>query len=255
MRLPAEVIAVRNNVTWHLNLDEGIDLALYLGVFEPTTTRTYRKLLKEGDTVIDVGANIGAHALPAATIVGSTGTVVAVEPTQYAFNKMLRNIELNPDIAEAILPKQMFASAPAKSVVPDTLFSSWKLSSNTDIHHEHGGTAKETKGATASTLDTLATDLDLNEVTLIKIDVDGFEYDVLTGAAGTIEKYRPAIIIEIAPYVLKPNNVTPAELVDLLKSFGYRLLFEHNHDEISEPLKYFESLPDGSGINILAVPI
>ena len=92
-RLTPNVVARRRGVTWELNLAEGIDFAIYLlGGFEVRTLRSYETLIREGDVVLDIGANVGAHTLPLAQLVGKTGHVYAFEPTRYAYSKQLANI-------------------------------------------------------------------------------------------------------------------------------------------------------------------
>src|SRR5919198_4875634 len=81
---------------YELHLDEMIDLALYLQQFEPDVRDTIRKLTAPGMTVLDIGANIGAHTLLFATLAGPGGRVVAFEPTDFAFAKLRRDVELNP---------------------------------------------------------------------------------------------------------------------------------------------------------------
>ena len=62
------------SINWRLDLLEGIDL---LGSFEPLTVRAYRGIVRPGDTVLDIGANVGAHTLPLAQLVGETCRVIA----------------------------------------------------------------------------------------------------------------------------------------------------------------------------------
>ena len=82
-------IVVRGDIVWDLDLGEGIDFAIYLlGAFERSSIRAYSRLIKPGAVVIDVGANIGAHTLPFAHLVGPAGHVLAFEPTTYAFNRL-----------------------------------------------------------------------------------------------------------------------------------------------------------------------
>ena len=65
------------------------------GGMEPKTSALFRKLLRPGDTYIDVGAHVGYHALLARQAVGATGRVLAVEPQPYNCNKILVNAALN----------------------------------------------------------------------------------------------------------------------------------------------------------------
>src|SRR5208283_4389599 len=71
----------RGGLRWQLDLSEGIDFAIYLlGAFERSTVITLQKLVKPGDMVFDIGANIGAHTLGLARSVGPAGRVYAFEP-------------------------------------------------------------------------------------------------------------------------------------------------------------------------------
>src|SRR6185436_2807994 len=80
----AEIAVRRSGVLWHVDLNEGIDFSIWLlGGFEPRTLKQYEELVKPGAIVIDVGANVGAHTLPFARLVGPSGRVLAVEPTQW----------------------------------------------------------------------------------------------------------------------------------------------------------------------------
>src|ERR1019366_6569447 len=78
----AETEVTRDGLQWHLDLNEGIDFSIYtLGSFEPATVKLYETLIRQGDIVLDIGANIGAHTLPLARLVGEMGRVIAFEPT------------------------------------------------------------------------------------------------------------------------------------------------------------------------------
>lgn len=97
------VTVLRDGFTWDLDLREGIDFAIYLlGRFEASTTRAYEGIVRPGDTVLDIGANIGAHTLPLARLVGPAGRVVAFEPTRYAHDKLLINLSLNAPLQERV---------------------------------------------------------------------------------------------------------------------------------------------------------
>ena len=91
----------RGGIVWELDLREGIDFAIYLqGGFEPAALREYRRVVKPGSVALDIGANIGSHTLPLAQIVGPSGRVYSFEPTDYAFEKQLRNLSLNRDLSK-----------------------------------------------------------------------------------------------------------------------------------------------------------
>ena len=77
-----------------------IDFAIYLGgMFERNTALALRKLVRPSSLVLDIGANIGAHTLRLANLVGSSGRVFAFEPTDFAYSKLQANLDLNPALA------------------------------------------------------------------------------------------------------------------------------------------------------------
>ena len=100
-------------------------------------------------TVVDVGANVGAHTLPLALAVGSTGRIVAVEPTAAAFNRLCRNRNLNPELAARIVPVHAALGAPGGSLQP-AYYSAWPLEAVEDggyFHPVHLGAERSTANA------------------------------------------------------------------------------------------------------------
>src|SRR5271166_2308194 len=99
----------RRGVTWDLDLDEGIDLSIYLlGAYEPAMLRAYSSVIRGGDVVFDIGANIGAHTMHFARLVGPAGRVFAFEPTDYAAAKIRLNLSINPELARRVSFQQRF---------------------------------------------------------------------------------------------------------------------------------------------------
>ena len=127
----------RGGIVWDLDLHEGIDFSIFLlGGFEPRTLRLYRKLLgyKEGEIILDIGANVGAHTLPLAQLVVSNGgKVYAFEPTDYAFRKLITNTNLNPSIANGIEPIQAMLVAEDGISAEGKIYSSWPLGSKVEL--------------------------------------------------------------------------------------------------------------------------
>ena len=90
-------IVVRNNIKWSLDLDEGIDLSVYLFGTSERKISNLKKLLSKKDnslTIIDIGANIGSVCLKLARIFENS-KIFAIEPTNYAYNKLFNNLKLN----------------------------------------------------------------------------------------------------------------------------------------------------------------
>ena len=245
---------VRNGLRWRVDLREGIDLAIYLGMFETDSVSVIRRLLNPGSVALDIGANIGAHTLPMATSVGPHGKVYAFEPTEFAFRKLQMNIELNADLEGCIVLEQMMLGDSTTSL-PDQIYSSWPLTHGSDAHERHGGRLMRTTGAQTSSVDEYVRQAGIQRLDLIKIDVDGYECAVLRGARSTLTNLRPPIVMEFAPYVLDEVGASVEGLCEILRRHRYHLYAASTGQMLPvavERVKKF--LPDGCGINVLCVP-
>lgn len=252
---PSTLLARRRGAWWSLDLREGIDLSIYLlGGFEVRTLAQYARLLRPGDIVLDIGANIGAHTIPLAMLVGATGRVISFEPTAWAFRKQLANIALNPEIAARINPHQMLLVGSSESALPEAICSSWPMERAADLDQQHGGRRMSTSGAICMKLDDLLEREGIQRINLVKLDVDGNELDVLRGASRMLHVLRPPIILELAPFVHKHEPTRFDDLIGMLKSASYRLEEMTTHRSLPmDPCALRSRIPQGGGINALAL--
>ncbi len=243
----------RRGIRWQLDLREGIDLAIYLfGYFEYETVRAYRKLLKPGDTVLDIGANIGAHTLPLARCVSPAGKVIAFEPTAFAFNKLRQNISLNPLLANLIQAEQLMLVDSDDTQVEPRLYSSWQIhDAVANTHPKHGGRLMDTTGARNTTLDSYVTEHRLGAVSLIKMDVDGHECQVLRGARELLERDKPVLLMEIMPYGLDEAGASLDELLTILSAHGYKLYELDGRTALPADSSLRRKIPSAGGVNVL----
>ncbi|MCW8915711.1 MAG: FkbM family methyltransferase [Magnetovibrio sp.] len=243
----------RGAITWGLDLREGIDFSIFLfGNFEPSTTKALKSLIRKGDCVIDIGANIGAHTMSMAAYVGNTGRVIAFEPTHYAYTKLMNNISLNSELAAHITPVQCMLSDRLDADLSASICSSWPLQSETGLHTVHGGREMSTDGAQVITLDDYLETHNIAHVDLIKMDVDGYETDVLKGSQNTLRQHTPTIVMEYAPYVLEERGTSADEMLELLKPHGYSIFDE----KTGQPLPWSSDalsalVPEGGSRNII----
>ena len=219
----------RMGLTWRLDLAEGIDFSIYLlGAFEPATVRACKRLVKPGATVLDIGANIGAHTLPLARLVGEHGQVIAFEPTRRAYEKLIANLVLNPALAPRTACYQLMLTDRRDAPAATALTASWPLFDAGEAIDDHGGRAWSTNGARATTLDAFCAEAGIARVDFIKMDVDGHEPTILRGAAAVLRRDRPIMLLELAPYALERVGSSLGAYVGLLADLGYRL-----HDQAS----------------------
>jgi len=244
----------RGGLYWSLDLQEGIDFSIYLlGGFERSTVATLEKLVRPGDVVFDIGANIGAHTLGLARSVGPNGRVYAFEPADFAFAKLKRNLALNPGLDSRTRTAQiLLSSSPAGSSEP-RIYASWPLEKDDTVHPKHRGRLVTTQNATVDTLDHFAQSEGLDRLDLIKIDVDGHELPVLRGGFNLLKKFHPVLLMEMSPYVHAEQNNSFPEFVALLGEAGYTLQHAGNWAPLPLDAAELEALiPDGASINVIA---
>ena len=252
MGLTDNARVTRRGIHWQLDLREGIDLAIYLfGYFEYETVRAYRRLLKPGGTVLDIGANIGAHTLPLAHCVSPAGKIIAFEPTTYAYNKLRQNISLNPLLAGLIRAEQIMLVGSDNTQVEPRLYSSWQIhDAAADTHPKHGGRLMDTTGAQNMTLDRYVAEHNSGRVSFIKMDVDGHECQVLRGARELLRRDKPILLMEIMPYGLEENGDSLEKLFEILLPLGYHL-FGLDGSPLYADHRLANHIPTAGGINVI----
>lgn len=172
-----------------------------------------RKLLREGATVIDVGANIGALTVPIAGIVGESGHVHAIESDRDTFNVLCANLALNG----------------IRNVRPLNA-----LVGSTDVptQGESGASAQTSVGAFDAVAAVAIDSLPLEACDFVKVDVDGGELDVLKSGEMQIERFRPLLYFENE---LRERSVALLEFV--IGTLGYDVYFHPT--PLFEPGNYF----------------
>jgi FkbM family methyltransferase len=194
-----------------LSLSDYMQRAIWLGVYEPQETRVFANYVKPGMTVIDAGANVGYYSLLAA----SKGcTVYAFEPSPGIFQELCANIErnrigsihaLDAGLSDANIVMKL-PTPSAENHTPSLLDE----------------TATEYVDVQLMRLGEYLSERGINRVDLLKMDVEGFEPNILTGAVDALEDgHVGAIFCELNDYWLRQNNSTPQELFDQICSFGF----------------------------------
>jgi FkbM family methyltransferase len=253
--VPSPVVATRGGVTYELDLDEAIDLGLYLlGVFEPEVTRAIRSIVAPGHVVVDIGANVGAHTLRIAQQVGEAGRVHAFEPTAFAYHKLVRNLALNPALAARVACHRV-GLTDGEQALPATISSSWSLTRPlADIHPLDMGFGESTDGARFVSLDRWVAEAGVDRIDAVKLDVDGFEVRVLRGARATLARFRPVLIMEWAPHHYVHAGEPFAAAIEILQALGYRFTTLAGASLAGTPAELERTVPANALRNVIARP-
>jgi FkbM family methyltransferase len=176
--------------------------------------------LQPGMTFVDIGANIGYYTVLGAKAVGAAGQVIAFEPNPRAYQILTTNLFINGTRAVA---HQM---ALGSRVSEATLFVNQEESGGAHVSNDPNSRALSLNYKTIPIKVTRLDDVIQRSVNIdvIKIDVEGYEPDVLLGAQKTIERLpNVRLAIELAPDAWAGQGHDPAMVLRMLTSMGFRL--------------------------------
>jgi FkbM family methyltransferase len=170
-----------------LKIDPLREKFYWTGTHERAVQTALVELLHRGDIVWDVGAHIGFFTLLSARLVGPTGEVVAFEPVRGNRSRLNESLRLN-GVENVVVRGEAVAASNGHTVLhPHGSSLMWTL-------RQGNGSATNT-AVHCVTLDRVS--VELRSPTLIKVDAEGAELDVLRGARDLLRESRPAIVIEL----------------------------------------------------------
>lgn len=176
---------------------------------EPQTVKYFTDTIKEHWNIIDVGANIGMMTLLFGNL--TKGKIFPIEASPDNFNMLLENIKNYPQKA-TIIPYNYYISNEDKEV-------------EGEIHYlwTSAGPVGSSKGTYKfQTLDNIFKDFS-EPIDLIKIDIDGWDYEAVQGCINILDKHSPILVVEVVPWGLILHKHTEEEVVGFLKQHNYEL--------------------------------
>jgi FkbM family methyltransferase len=224
--------------------DKNIENVIYQrGVYELGTLDVLQSFLNEGDVFVDVGANIGFLSLAACAKVKGNGKVYAFEPVPSTYNILKTNKSIN---GFDQLQLNQFALGNEEAEV--MIFNE---------NENRGGASiiNNTKSKGIKILLKRLDDLNIREtINAIKIDVEGFEFEVLKGAEQTIKRDKPNLIIEYS--LERENSAKNNEIYDWLIHLGFYKIYKlklgkERKSELIE-IKTLSDLPQHDNIFCIA---
>jgi FkbM family methyltransferase len=198
--------------------------------------RVYLFFIRRGDTVLDVGANVGTHTSFLSHLAGESGAVLSYEPLERSYDDLTSRIR-NRCRFQNVRAFQRALGAPAVEGgsaimrIPGGDLTQASLAAH-DSASWAGQGPVTTAPVTVASIDAEVKRLGLDHVDFIKIDVEGAELDVLKGAVNTVGRFRPFIYCEVYEAWTRGFGYAPAQLFEHLASLGYVGARIFHHDEV-----------------------
>ncbi len=177
----------------------------------------FQKYIPLGGVVVDAGACLGDHTAPYSQFVGPSGTVLAFEPNPTAFECLKHNMKAYENVTVFNLGLGAF---------PGVL----GIKSNDNL-----GMARLTAGGAGQISVVTLDSFNLGKLDFMKMDVEGFEPQVIAGARETLRRCRPVLLVEIQKECLLLNGCTAEDVISPLRELGYNVIPAESHLTLDMP--------------------
>jgi FkbM family methyltransferase len=182
----------------------------------------YRTLVKPGDFIIDIGAHLGDTTVPMALAAGKEGCVLALEPNRYVFKILEKNASLNAGLTN-IIPLNIAATAADGQFsfnYSDASFCNGGFLSQREKLDQHHKYTLQVEGRNLEKILENEYAHLLPRLSLIKVDAEGYDKEIIKTLSQTIRSYRPKILSECNQFLTRAER---DELYDVMTMFHYRL--------------------------------
>ncbi|MEM0502909.1 MAG: FkbM family methyltransferase, partial [Thermoplasmata archaeon] len=215
----------RNGINLVLDISDYLQHYIYFK-FKDLSLNKLINIIKPGDIVIDVGGNIGFVAMSIYKKMNGRVIIHSFEPDNTNYTKFEQLLKINPDIKINLNKVALGEDKYFAPLVMPTPDNRGGIRINKNINH-----IKEK--ISVVTLDEYVKQNNIQLINVIKVDVEGFEYNVLKGASYTIKKFHPILFIEWDNSNLKQQGVSIFILYDFLKKFNYKIIDIIKSEEIT----------------------
>lgn len=189
---------------------------------EPETIKWIDSYVKKDDVLFDIGANVGAYSLYAASVIGSR--VYSFEPSPSTFRLLLENIHLNR-LSSTITPFNIPLSSSSDMKVFKYSSLSSGAASHTGLEQSESTNDTISQPVLTTTLDELTTRYNIPQPNHIKIDVDGHELDILKGARKTLDSSS----LRSVQVELSERDQNYEQIVSIMKQSQLRIDHVNKH--------------------------
>lgn len=182
-----------------------------------------QQLVKEGDTVIDIGANLGYYTRPLADIVGATGEVYAVEPVPVIFSVLKRNVGGRKNIT--LLNYALGSEERTIEMANDSVAAAGYFGTGRNFVSD-GELSGDAIRFSAQMVRGSRLFADLKRIDFIKCDIEGYERIVIPELQPLIERHHPTVLIET-------DGETRHQIIKMFLQMGYRAYMLENGKEVT----------------------
>lgn len=182
-----------------------------------------QQLVKEGDTVIDIGANLGYYTRPLADIVGATGEVYAVEPVPVIFSVLKRNVGGRKNVT--LLNYALGSEERTVEMANDSVAAAGYFGTGRNFVSD-GELSGDAIRFSAQMVRGSRLFADLKRIDFIKCDIEGYERVVIPELQPLIERHHPTVLIET-------DGETRQEIIKMFSQMGYRAYMLDNGKEVT----------------------
>lgn len=210
---PAAAYRTPHGFALRIDPADFFQVAMLLGFYEPGVAQLVKRRVRPGSVAIDVGHAIGYMSLLMASRTGPTGEVHAFDPDPRAHDRLIEHTAINA--MPWISVNQLALGERAGTI-------------DLGIHEQIGWSStkpvKEFKGTTSVPMNSLDSylqegEIDPGRISLIKVDAEGAELEVLRGMRKALGDGGPPVVVEVLPH--RPGE-RAAEVVEYMESLGYR---------------------------------
>ena len=184
------------------------------GVWDEKVLHVLTTRLREGHTFYDVGANTGYFSLIASRLVGDSGRVVSFEPSLRALSQLTGNIIDNKLVNILLLS---IAAGPQDKLAELLQSSEGNIGMTTLCDHLG---YRNVEHVPVFQIDKITESLGLSP-SMVKIDVEGYEFEALKGMAKTLVNHRPVVLMEVSRQWLAKQGEAPVDIYNFMQDHGY----------------------------------
>ena len=184
----------------------------------------FQKFIKEGDLVIDIGANIGDTTVPMAVAAGVSGLALGFDPNPYVYKLLLKNASLNKDKTniEAIPYAISVQEEEFYFISSEASFSNGGISPTKESKHGKYIYPDKIKGVNLKEFLEQNYKERLSKISFIKIDTEGYDKEIIKSIKDLITAYKPSIIAESFG---KATDAAKEELFEVIEQLGYDIFY------------------------------